>query len=63
VREKGVMLAPVRVLHLPDPDALHSGLVGAERAAELRAEGDAMPLDEVAALVEESGPPGLAGRS
>jgi predicted ATPase/class 3 adenylate cyclase len=63
VREKGVMLAPVRVLHLPDPDALLSGLVGAERAAELRAEGDAMPLDEVAALVEESGPPGLAGRS
>ena len=60
VREKGVMLAPVRVLHLPDPSSLLDELVGEERAAALRAEGDAMPIADVVALVETTPPPGLA---
>ena len=57
VREKAVMLAPVQVLHLPDPAGLAADRFGAERAAELLAEGDAMPLAEVVALVEATPPP------
>jgi predicted ATPase/class 3 adenylate cyclase len=51
VREKGVMLAPVKVLHLPDPAATAAERFGADRAAELLAEGEAMPLDDVVARV------------
>jgi predicted ATPase/class 3 adenylate cyclase len=47
VREKGVMLGPVKVLHLPDPADLAVEALGADRAAELLA-------DEVALSVEEA---------
>jgi predicted ATPase/class 3 adenylate cyclase len=51
VRDKGVMLAPVKVLHLPDPADLAAERFGAERAAELLAEGEAIPIAEVIAGV------------
>ncbi|MBI3746251.1 MAG: adenylate/guanylate cyclase domain-containing protein [Chloroflexi bacterium] len=52
VREQGVMLAPVEVLHLPDPGQLSVERLGAERAAELMAEGDAMALPDILAMVD-----------
>ena len=51
VREKGVMLAPVKVLHLPDPAGLAVERLGAERSAELLSEGEAMSIEAVVALV------------
>jgi predicted ATPase/class 3 adenylate cyclase len=51
VREKGVMLAPVRVLHLPDPAALATERLGKARTDELLAEGAAMDLEEALALL------------
>jgi hypothetical protein len=51
VREKAVMLAPVRVLHLPDPGGLAEQRLGPERAAELLATGAAVPLADVIAEV------------
>ncbi|HVQ23472.1 MAG TPA: adenylate/guanylate cyclase domain-containing protein, partial [Candidatus Saccharimonadia bacterium] len=51
VREKGVMLAPVKVLHLPDPADTATKRFGAVRAAELLAEGEAIPIDEMVAMV------------
>ncbi len=57
VREKGVMLAPVRVLHLPDPAGLAAERLGPERATVLLAEGELVPLDEVIALVLAAPPP------
>ncbi len=59
VRDKGVMLAPVKVLHLPDPASLADGSLGADRAAALLAEGEATPLDEIIALVLAAPPPPL----
>ena len=60
VREKGVMLAPVKVLHLPDPAGLATDRLGPERAAELLAEGDAMALEDVVAAVAAAPVPGQA---
>jgi hypothetical protein len=51
VREKGVMLAPVRVLHLPEPATLAIERLGDGEAARLMAEGEAMTLEEVIADV------------
>jgi hypothetical protein len=51
VRVQGVMLAPVMVLHLPDPAKTAAERFGADRAAELLAEGEAIPIDEVVAMV------------
>jgi predicted ATPase/class 3 adenylate cyclase len=51
VREKGVMVAPVEVLHLPDPAGTAAERFGADRAAELLAEGEAIPIDDVVAMV------------
>ena len=51
VREQGAMLAPVEVLHLPDPAGLATERFGAERAAELLADGDAIPLAEISAQI------------
>ena len=51
VREQGVMFAPVKVLHLPDPAETAAERFGADRAAELLAEGEAIPIDEVVATV------------
>jgi hypothetical protein len=39
MREKGVMLAPVKVLHLPDPRELAIERIGEERAEQLVATG------------------------
>jgi len=47
VRDKGVMLTPVRVLHLPDPDTLASERLGPEHAAELLAVGAATPVAQI----------------
>ncbi|HEX5240868.1 MAG TPA: adenylate/guanylate cyclase domain-containing protein, partial [Candidatus Limnocylindrales bacterium] len=49
VREKGVMLAPVTVLDLPDPLATTIERLGRERADELMAEGAAESLESVVA--------------
>ena len=51
VREKGVMLAPVKVLHLPDPEGLAIERLGAERAAALLAEGEGLPVEDVVAII------------
>ena len=56
VREKGVMLAPVRVLHLPEPAALLTARFDEARSQELMDEGDAMALDAVVATVMASPP-------
>jgi hypothetical protein len=58
VREKGVMLAPVRVLHLPDPATLANERLGEGEAAARMAEGEAMPLEDVVALVLATPVPG-----
>ena len=49
VRVHGVMMAPVMVLHLPDPRELAVERLGVDRAGELLAAGAATPLDEVIA--------------
>ena len=58
VRERGLMLGPVHVLHLPEPSALAEARFGAERAAELMAQGEAMTLDDIVAALAASPPPG-----
>jgi predicted ATPase len=57
VREKGVMLAPVRLLHLPNLDDLVAERFGPERAAELLAAGAAVPLSDVIAEILGAPPP------
>ena len=57
VREQEVMLAPVTVLHLPDPAELASKAFGAERAAELLRDADALPIAQVIAEVVAAEPP------
>ena len=47
VEENGVMLAPVKVLHLREPRELAVERLGAARAEELMAEGAAMPTAQV----------------
>ena len=47
VREKGVMLAPVRVLHLRDPAELAAERLGEERASELMDAGADTPVEQV----------------
>jgi predicted ATPase/class 3 adenylate cyclase len=59
-REKGVMLAPVEVLHLPDPAGLAADRLGAERTAQLLAEGGSMALAEVVDLIDATPSPGAA---
>jgi predicted ATPase/class 3 adenylate cyclase len=51
VREKGVMLAPVKVLHLPEPRELAIARLGEARAEELMADGAAMAVE---AVIEEA---------
>jgi hypothetical protein len=57
VREKGLMLGPVHVLHLPEPSVLAEARFGGERAAELMAEGEAMAIDDLVAALAASPPP------
>ena len=47
MRDKGVMLAPVKVLHLRDPEEIAVERLGRERTTELLAQGAATPLDQV----------------
>ena len=58
VRERGLMLGPVHVLHLPEPSALAEAQLGAERAAALMAEGDGMTIDELVVSLGASPSPG-----
>jgi tetratricopeptide (TPR) repeat protein len=57
VRERGLMLGPVHVLHLPEPSELADARFGPERAAALLAEGEAMTIDDVVAALAASPPP------
>ena len=57
-RERGLMLGPVHVLHLPEPSALAEARFGAERAAELVTQGEAMTTDHLVAALATSPPPG-----
>jgi len=50
-RTKGVMIAPARVLHLPDPAEFATQILGEERAAQLMAEGAATSPARMAELV------------
>ena len=56
VREKSVMLAPVKVLHLPEPADLVREALGEERAHELMAEGAAIPVADMVAIVVAAPP-------
>ena len=58
VRERGLMLGPVHVLHLPEPSVLAEARFGRERAAELMAEGEAITTDELVTALAASPPPG-----
>ncbi len=58
VRERGLMLGPVHVLHLPEPSLLAETHFGAERAAELLAEGEALAISDVVTALAASPPPG-----
>ena len=60
VEEKGVMLAPVKVLHMPDPRDLAIERLGAARAEELFRDGAAAPVDEIIDQVLAAPPPGGA---
>jgi hypothetical protein len=57
VREQEVMLAPVKVLHLPDPAELAAEVLGPERARELLDDGAAVPMAQVIAEVLAATPP------
>ena len=57
VRERGLMLGPVHVLHLPEPSALADARFGCERAGALMAEGEATPIADLVAALRSSPPP------
>ena len=46
-RTKSVMIAPVHVLHLPDPETYAIKVLGAERARELMAAGASISTDRI----------------
>jgi hypothetical protein len=51
---KNVMVAPVKVLHLPDGGELAAEVLGETRAAELMAAGAAIPIARIVEEVEAS---------
>ncbi|HUS21508.1 MAG TPA: TIR domain-containing protein [Aeromicrobium sp.] len=57
VRERGLMLGPVHVLHLPEPSTLAEAQFGLDRAAELMAEGETMKTDDLVAALAGSPAP------
>jgi predicted ATPase len=62
-RQKNVMVAPTKVLHMPAPATLAAETLGQELTARLLAEGAATPLDSVvAAILAAPVPLGGAGR-
>ncbi len=58
VREKGLMLGPVHVLHLPEPSVLADARFGPERAAELMAEGEVLAVPDLVSALAASPIPG-----
>jgi tetratricopeptide (TPR) repeat protein len=58
VREKSVLLAPVKVLHLPDPVETAIAKLGEARARELMDEGAATPLEVITAQLLAMPAPG-----
>jgi hypothetical protein len=57
MREKGVMLAPVKVLHLRDPRELAIERLGEERATRLLEEGAAIPISQMVEEILAAAPP------
>ena len=57
MREKGVMLAPVKVLHLREPRTLAIERLGEERATRALAEGSTIPLTQIVEEVLAAPPP------
>jgi predicted ATPase/class 3 adenylate cyclase len=60
VQKKGVMLAPVKVLHLREPREIAIERLGPERAEELMADGAAAPVEQVIEQVLAAPAPGGA---
>jgi hypothetical protein len=58
VRDTGLMLGPVHVLHLPEPSVLAEARFGVARAAELMAEGEVTTIDDLVAALAASPLPG-----
>ncbi len=58
VRDQGVMIAPVKVLHLPDPAGMATERLGPARTAELLAEGELIPIPDIIEQVLEMPAPG-----
>jgi predicted ATPase/class 3 adenylate cyclase len=61
MREKGVMLAPVKVLHLREPREIAIERLGEVRAEELMAEGAAVPIGQVIEQVLDAPAPANPG--
>jgi hypothetical protein len=57
------MLAPVKVLHLPDPGDLATERFGVEQAQELLAVGGSISRAEIIAEVLDAVPPGVGGQA
>jgi non-specific serine/threonine protein kinase len=57
IRDKGVMLAPVKVLHLQEPRDLAVERLGAERAADLLDESATIPVSRIVDEVLAAPPP------
>jgi hypothetical protein len=61
VREKGVMLAPVVVLRLPEPHDLAVERLGPERAQRLEAEGAESPVSSLVDAIVATAPVAMTG--
>jgi len=57
MREKGVMLAPVKVLHLRDPKALAIERLGEELATQLLDEASTIPVAQMVDEIFAASPP------
>jgi hypothetical protein len=57
MREKGVMLAPVKVLHLRDPRELAIERLGAERTEQLLEDGATVPVTQMLEEIFAASPP------
>jgi predicted ATPase/class 3 adenylate cyclase len=59
-RQKGVMVAPVTVLHLPDPRETAIERLGPERATELLDDGAMTPIEQIIEMVKAAPVPATA---
>ena len=50
-RQKNVMIAPTRVLHLPEPAVLATERLGGDRAEALFAEGASLPIHDAIDMI------------